>query len=150
MADGSGIGRSESERKERRAAPVLLRFPYIRHERDVAADRWDRIGGERAGDRYEDAGGTFPDVGGVGRMNSLLQEEKECFICGKTTGLHKHHIYGRRQPEEKRRERLLGVAGARVAQHVRQRGTLRQDAGSYIKAALSEGVRERAHAGRSS
>lgn len=36
-------------------------------------------------------------------MNSLLQEEKECFICGKTTGLHKHHIYGganRKKSEE--------------------------------------------------
>ena len=26
-------------------------------------------------------------------MRSVLQEEKECFICGKQTGLHSHHIF---------------------------------------------------------
>lgn len=26
-------------------------------------------------------------------MNSILQTEKECFITGATSGLHKHHIY---------------------------------------------------------
>jgi hypothetical protein len=25
---------------------------------------------------------------------SILQDEKSCFITGRTTGLHKHHIYG--------------------------------------------------------
>jgi len=27
-------------------------------------------------------------------MKSILQDEKECFICGKPYGLHKHHIFG--------------------------------------------------------
>ena len=27
-------------------------------------------------------------------MNSILQDEKECFITGRKEGLHKHHIYG--------------------------------------------------------
>ena len=26
-------------------------------------------------------------------IDSILQTEKECFITGDTTGLHKHHIY---------------------------------------------------------
>lgn len=26
-------------------------------------------------------------------MDSILQEEHECYITGATTGLHKHHIY---------------------------------------------------------
>lgn len=27
-------------------------------------------------------------------MKSILQEEKECWFCGKTNELHLHHIYG--------------------------------------------------------
>ena len=27
-------------------------------------------------------------------MKSILQEGKECFRCGKLTGLHKHHVFG--------------------------------------------------------
>ena len=27
-------------------------------------------------------------------MNSILQDNKECFITHRTYGLHKHHIYG--------------------------------------------------------
>lgn len=27
-------------------------------------------------------------------MNSVLQEEKKCFVTGSTMGLHKHHIFG--------------------------------------------------------
>lgn len=26
-------------------------------------------------------------------MNSLIQEEKHCLVCGKTYHLHRHHIY---------------------------------------------------------
>lgn len=29
-------------------------------------------------------------------MKSILQDEKECFITGSTTCLHRHHIYGGR------------------------------------------------------
>lgn len=36
-------------------------------------------------------------------MNSILQTEKECYLTGSTTGLHKHHIYAgsRRSTSEK-------------------------------------------------
>lgn len=36
-------------------------------------------------------------------MDSILQEEKECYLTGSTTGLHKHHIYAgsRRSASEK-------------------------------------------------
>lgn len=27
-------------------------------------------------------------------MKSIIQDTKECFITGQTTGLHKHHIFG--------------------------------------------------------
>lgn len=27
-------------------------------------------------------------------MQSILQNNKECFVTGRTGGLHKHHIYG--------------------------------------------------------
>lgn len=27
-------------------------------------------------------------------MDSIIQTEKKCFMCGKTEGLHKHHVYG--------------------------------------------------------
>jgi len=26
-------------------------------------------------------------------MNSILQDKKECYVCGTYTGLHKHHVY---------------------------------------------------------
>ena len=34
---------------------------------------------------------------------SIMQEEKECYVTGRTKGLHKHHIYGgpNRQISEK-------------------------------------------------
>lgn len=35
--------------------------------------------------------------------NSIMQDQKECFLTGKTYGLHKHHIYegtGRRKLSE--------------------------------------------------
>lgn len=36
-------------------------------------------------------------------MNSIMQCEKKCYITGRTTGLHRHHIYGgaNRQVSEK-------------------------------------------------
>lgn len=36
-------------------------------------------------------------------MNSIMQSEKKCYITGRTTGLHRHHIYGgaNRQVSEK-------------------------------------------------
>lgn len=36
-------------------------------------------------------------------MNSIMQSEKKCYITGRTTGLHHHHIYGgaNRQVSEK-------------------------------------------------
>ena len=36
-------------------------------------------------------------------MNSIIQDEKCCFITGATTGLHEHHIYkgARRKLSEK-------------------------------------------------
>ena len=27
-------------------------------------------------------------------MNSIIQDKKVCFVCGKDYGLHNHHIYG--------------------------------------------------------
>lgn len=38
-------------------------------------------------------------------MKSVIQEEKECLRCGKTTNLHSHHVFGgvgRRDLSEKR------------------------------------------------
>ena len=26
-------------------------------------------------------------------MKSIMQDEKKCYVTGRTTGLHKHHIY---------------------------------------------------------
>lgn len=36
-------------------------------------------------------------------MNSILQDEKKCYVTGDTRNLHKHHIYGgpNRQISEK-------------------------------------------------
>ena len=36
-------------------------------------------------------------------MKSIMQEEKQCFVCGKTEPLHCHHIYmgGNRRQAEK-------------------------------------------------
>ena len=36
-------------------------------------------------------------------MQSIIQTDKKCFMCGRTEGLHKHHIFGaanRRWSEE--------------------------------------------------
>lgn len=27
-------------------------------------------------------------------MKSIMQDEKQCYVTGRTYGLHKHHIYG--------------------------------------------------------
>lgn len=27
-------------------------------------------------------------------MNSIIQDEKVCYVCGTTYGLHEHHIFG--------------------------------------------------------
>ena len=26
-------------------------------------------------------------------MQSIIQDEKECYVCGRTSGLHSHHIF---------------------------------------------------------
>ena len=38
-------------------------------------------------------------------MKSIMQEEKVCYFCGRTTGLEKHHVFG-------------GVANRRIAERL--------------------------------
>ena len=34
------------------------------------------------------------ELWGVSMAKSLISDEKKCFKCGTTYGIHKHHIFG--------------------------------------------------------
>lgn len=42
-------------------------------------------------------------------MKSVLQKEKECFVCGQTLGLHSHHVFGGSGNRKRSEERGLKV-----------------------------------------